>query len=390
MNSISSSAFNDSKKHYEILDGLRGVAAIVVVIFHLFEAFTNGNNLIQIINHGYMAVDFFFLLSGFVIGYAYDDRWKNMSLKNFFKRRLIRLHPMIIIGMLIGALTFYSQDCGFFNGIAQVPVWRMLMIMLIGFTLLPVPPSMDIRGWSEMHPLNGPAWTLFFEYIANILYALFIRKFSNKLLALFVFITGGILLHLALTSPNGDVIGGWSLDSQQMRIGFTRLLYPFFAGLLLSRILKPIKVRSAFFICSLILVIILIVPRLGGSEHLWINGLYDAVCIILLFPLIVYLGANGEVKGKYSKIICKFLGDISYPLYIIHYPSIYLFMAWVFKTKVSLLASLPAAALVLLINIVLSYALLKLFDEPARKWLTNYFVTYPAKKLNYEVNPEEN
>ena len=85
-----------SKPHYEILDGLRGVAALMVILFHLFEAHAGGNHLTQIINHGYLAVDFFFMLSGFVIGYAYDDRWDRMTLGAFFKRRIIRLHPMVI------------------------------------------------------------------------------------------------------------------------------------------------------------------------------------------------------------------------------------------------------------------------------------------------------
>jgi peptidoglycan/LPS O-acetylase OafA/YrhL len=99
-----------SKPHYEILDGLRGVAAIMVIIFHLFETHSLGNHLIQIINHGYLAVDFFFMLSGFVIGYAYDDRWDKMTLGTFFKRRIIRLHPMVIMGSIVGAALFYFQQ----------------------------------------------------------------------------------------------------------------------------------------------------------------------------------------------------------------------------------------------------------------------------------------
>ena len=75
-----------SKPRYEILDGLRGVASMIVVAFHLFEPYAQSPSH-QIINHGYLAVDFFFLLSGFVIGYAYDDRWNQMTLKDFFKRR---------------------------------------------------------------------------------------------------------------------------------------------------------------------------------------------------------------------------------------------------------------------------------------------------------------
>ena len=97
-----------------------------------------------------------------------------------------------------------------------------------------------------MHPLNGPAWSLFFEYVANILYALFIRKFSNTLLSVLVFFAGCFLIHTAVTSQKGDVIGGWSLDATQLHIGFARLLYPFFAGLLLSRITKPTQIKNAF------------------------------------------------------------------------------------------------------------------------------------------------
>ena len=67
-----------SKPRYEILDGLRGVASMIVVAFHLFETYS-GNPVHQILNHGYLAVDFFFVLSGFVVGYAYDDRWDRMS-----------------------------------------------------------------------------------------------------------------------------------------------------------------------------------------------------------------------------------------------------------------------------------------------------------------------
>ena len=106
MSNISSSAFADTKAHYDLLDGLRGVAALMVIWYHVFEgyAFAGGGN-IETLNHGYLAVDFFFILSGFVIGYAYDDRWgKSLTMKDFFKRRLIRLHPMVVMGAVLGAI----------------------------------------------------------------------------------------------------------------------------------------------------------------------------------------------------------------------------------------------------------------------------------------------
>jgi peptidoglycan/LPS O-acetylase OafA/YrhL len=378
MNSTSTrfSGFSDSKSHYDILDGLRGVAAVMVVTFHLFETFTGGNHLKQIMNHGYLAVDFFFVLSGFVIGYAYDDRWGKMTLKGFFKRRLIRLHPMIIMGMIIGAVGFYfSASPILFPRISQVPVWKMLMVMLIGFTLIPVGHSLDIRGWGEMHPLDGPAWSLFLEYVGNLLYALFVRKFSNTILAILVFIAGCALIHLAVTSPNGDVIGGWSLDPSQLRIGITRLMYPFFAGLLLSRLAKPTHIKHGFFLCSLLVIIFLSIPRIGGAEHLWMNGLYDSLSIIFIFPMIVYLGASGELKGKFATKICKFLGGISYPIYIIHYPLIYIFTAWVVDKKVPMLDAWPAALLLLVSSIAIAYAGLQLYDLPVRKWLATRFMS---------------
>ena len=314
-----------AKPRYEILDGLRGVAAVMVVAFHVFEAHAT-NHLDQFINHGYLAVDFFFLLSGFVIGYAYDDRWaKGMSTGTFFKRRLIRLQPMVIVGSLIGAACFFFQDYPMFYKIHETPVWLMLAVMVIGMTLIPLPVGkMDIRGWGEMYPLNGPAWSLFLEYCANILYALFIRKLSKTALSMLVLIAGALLIHLAVTSPNGDTIGGWSLNGEQLRIGFTRLMYPFLAGLLLYRTSKTGRVKNAFLWCSLLIIIALSMPRIGGEDFLWANGLYDSMIVIFLFPVIVWLGASGELKDKYASKLCKFLGDISYPIYITHYPLIYI------------------------------------------------------------------
>ncbi|GET25963.1 acyltransferase [Prolixibacter sp. NT017] len=374
------STFSDSKSHYEILDGLRGVAAVMVVIFHFFETFSGGNHLKQIMNHGYLAVDFFFVLSGFVIGYAYDDRWGKMTLKDFFKRRLIRLHPMIVMGMIIGAIGFYfSASPILFPGIASVPVWKLLLVMFIGFTLLPVPPSLEIRGWGEMHPLDGPAWSLFFEYVANILYALFIRKFSKKALAVLVFLAGAALIHLAVTSPNGDVIGGWSVNPEQLRVGLTRLMYPFFAGLLLSRIAQPGRIKYAFLWASLLVIVALSFPRVGGSEHLWMNGLYDSLTIIFVFPLIVYIGASGKVTGKFATKITRFLGDLSYPLYITHYPLIYIFTAWVVDNQVPMSKAWPVGVLMIVSAIAIAYGALKLYDVPVRNWLAKRFMHKTVK-----------
>lgn len=370
----SSSAFSDSKRHFKILDALRGVAAIVVVLFHVLEIYSNQDHTKQIINHGYLAVDFFFMLSGYVMAHAYDDRWDTMTLKDFFKRRIIRLHPLIIVGMTFGALLFYFGASEVFPNIAATPVWLLIVVMLIGYTLIPVPLSLDIRGWHEMHPLNGPAWSLFLEYIANVLHALILRKLPKLILSILVFIAAIALIHLAVTSPNGDVIGGWSVEPEQLRIGFTRLLYPYMAGMLLRRLIKPVDKKNTFVLSSFLLVFILSFPRVGGYDKLWMNGLFDALAIILVFPSIIYLGAIGVVKGSFSEKLCTFLGDISYPIYIIHFPFAYVFYAWVINNKIPLSQGIWAGIALLMLTVVISYAALKWFDEPVRRWLSKRFM----------------
>jgi peptidoglycan/LPS O-acetylase OafA/YrhL len=149
-----------TKPHYQIVDGLRGVAAIIVVLFHLAEPLAS-SRLNNVVNHGYLAVDFFFLLSGFVIGYAYDDRWDKLTIGGFLRRRFERLQPLVVLGMTLGAIGFYFTDSTIWPFIDRVPVWKLLVVMLIGYTILPVPLSMDIRGWQEMHPLNSVGWSFF-------------------------------------------------------------------------------------------------------------------------------------------------------------------------------------------------------------------------------------
>lgn len=356
---------------------------MLVVAHHLFETyFHTAPN--QPINHGYLAVDFFFVLSGFVIGYAYDDRWNRMSTWNFFKRRLIRLHPMVIFGTMIGAALFYFSDSSSFYLINDTPWYMVLLVLFWAFTMIPVPTGMDIRGWSETNPLNGPVWSLQWEYLANILYALFFRHFSKVALAvcvaLFAAMTIVLCLNIDVTGWLGmrqyasyTVIGGWSLTPDQLQIGLTRLLYPFFCGLLISRMGKLIKVKNGFWWCSLLVVVLLCMPWMGLDETgtgRWTNGLYEAVCILVLFPLIVIIGAGSSVKGGKSEAINKFLGDISYPIYITHFPFLYMQMAWADKHQDAPLGThIFVAVSIFFLSIAVAYASFKLYDVPVREWL---------------------
>ena len=381
------SAYLAPKPRYEILDGLRGVAALMVVAFHLLETYSKGPSE-QIINHGYLAVDFFLVLSGFVIGYAYDDRWGKMSIGTFFKRRLTRLHPMVVAGTLIGAALFFFAGTAFPKTL-EVEGWKFALCLVMGLLMIPCGMGLDIRGWGETNSFNGPNWSLTYEYIANVLYAFIFRYLPKVALAVLCAVCAVFTLDLTLgwdifgLFPNGpqyNVIGGWSLTAQQIYVGFARLLYPFLCGLLISRILpsrrsesnpsgSPIHLKGGFWWCALAIVVIFSVPCIGGRQCLW-DGLYQAVCILIVFPLLVLAGAGSVTTDAKSTAVCKWMGEISYPLYITHFPLMYMQMNWVAEhADAPLWQHITVSAGVFFVSIILAWGLLKIYDTPVREWL---------------------
>ena len=369
----------DSKPHYALLDGLRGVAALLVVWYHVFEGFQFAGNkpVIDFINHGYLAVDFFFILSGFVVGYAYDSRWgKTLTLGGFFRRRLIRLQPMVIMGAVIGAASFLISGMERWDG-THATLWLTFLAFVCGCLMLPALPGMprEVRGNGEMFPLNGPCWSLFFEYVGNIVYALFIRRLSTRLLALLSFALCCALAWFAVTDQSGyGSIGvGWTVDRTNILGGMLRMLCPFTMGVLMSRLFKPLRqARGAFWTSAALLLIIFHIPYIYSDGALSLNGVFEAACIIAVFPLLVWYAASGKTTDEASTRICRFLGDISYPLYIVHYPLMYAFYMWLIKThQYTLHETWPAALAAVSASIILAWLCLKLYDMPIRKWLRN-------------------
>lgn len=381
MTNISPYAFKDTKVHYAILDGLRGVAALMVVIYHIFEGYAfAGGGIIESLNHGYLAVDFFFILSGFVVGYAYDDRLgKSMKTKDFLKRRLIRLHPMVIMGAVLGAATFCIQGSTQWDG-TEISISLVMLSMLCAMLFILAIPGgcYEIRGNGEMFPLNGPSWSLFFEYIGNTLYALFVRRLSTKLLTAIVVSLGIGYTAFAVfdASGYGNMGVGWTLDSINFLGGMLRMLFPFSMGLLLSRNFKPFKVKGSFWLASSILIIIFAIPYIPSDGNICYNGILEAVCVTLIFPILVRLGASGSTADHKSTAICNFLGRISYPLYMIHYPIMYLFYAWLIENKAPAFAETWQAALGVYVTcIILALLCMKLYDEPVREYLAKKFLS---------------
>ena len=373
------------KPHFVLLDGLRGIAALAVLWYHVNEGFafaeaTNGagDGIIRSFNHGYLAVDFFFILSGFVIAYAYDDRWnQGLTMGNFIKRRLIRLHPMLIAGAIIGAITFLVQGGVTWSG-ESVSLAQVLLCLGLTFLFIPSVPggSYEVRGNGELFPLNGPYWSLFFEYIGNLLYGLLLRCLSTKVLAVFVALLGITFFWFATCniSEYGSIGVGWTLDTVNFCGGLLRMLFPFTLGMLLSRTFKPRPVRGAFWLCSILLVALFAVPYIEVMQPLCMNGVFEMSCIMLIFPAIVLLAASCTSVGATTNRIATFLGELSYPLYTVHYPLMYLFYAGLIANEQYNFMSAPWQSLCVMGgSILLAIVLMKCYDAPVRKWLTKKF-----------------
>lgn len=371
-----------AKPRYELLDGLRGVAAMFVIWYHFFEGFATSPT-DQMMNHGYLAVDFFFVLSGFVIGYAYDSRWKSgMTPGRFMLRRVIRLQPMVVLSVILGAAAWLIQGSVRWDG-TPVAAENLLVALILGLLLIPVWPGAgaDVRGNGEMFPLNGPSWSLFFEYIGSILYAVILHRLGNRALRAVVIVSGVCLAASAFTNMSGAFHTGmgWTLADYGFFGGFFRLSFSFSAGLLISRSFRRRRIRGAFWICTALIAALLACPYVGGPEpSLW-NAAYDSLATLFIFPAIVYIGACGTTTDPFSTRLCDFLGELSYPVYIVHYPVMYLFYTWVWANSISFSEVWPVCCGLFAGIILLAWASLRFYDAPVRAWLSSRLLTKRQK-----------
>lgn len=138
--------------------------------------------------------------------------------------------------------------------------------------------------------------------------------------------------------------------------------------------------KNGFWWCALGVVVLLGMPWMGLGGERWGNGVYEAACILVGFPLIVMVGAGSSVKGK-SGAINKFLGDISYPLYITHFPLIYMQIAWAERhADLPLSTHVAVAVGVFVLSIFIAWAALRLYDLPVRQWLRGKVFAKPVNK----------
>ncbi|MEJ7559928.1 MAG: acyltransferase [Pedobacter sp.] len=343
----------NTKQHFELLDGLRGVAAVAVVIFHFME-FVFPDYKDNFIAHAYLAVDFFFCLSGFVIAYAYHSKISNLGFVAFLKLRLIRLHPLVIIGSIIGLIAFIFDP---FSKLFQAHADQTILMFITSCFMIPY-PLVPERYFNLFH-LNPPTWSLFWEYIANIVYAAFLFKIRNKGLLALTLIAAITLFYVA---SNYKFLGvGFGGDN--FLAGGARVFYSFLAGIVVYRLQWRINNNLGFITMTAFLLIAFLFPFMESA-----NWLIDPIIVTLYFPFLVVLGAGSKLKTRYSTI-CRFSGEISYPLYMIHYPFLWIFLSYIETHK-------PLTNEMILITfigvpflILIAYYLMLWIDIPLRKYL---------------------
>jgi peptidoglycan/LPS O-acetylase OafA/YrhL len=353
---------SSGKARFEVLDGLRGSAAFLILLFHIQGITVLFEGPRVVLHHAPLAVDFFFALSGFVVGYAYDDRWPRMTMAEFARVRLSRLHPLLVLGTLLGFASYVLDP---FAGGQQQASWPTLLTTL-GLMLFVLPARPLPNRWLDTHPFNGPAWTLLQEYIANVAYALWLRRLSARALGVIAVVAGTVLVGEALHRGSLDAGFGW--DNWWMAP--IRLAYPFVTGLLLYRVRDRLprmlqRLRGGWLPLSALLTLAFLAPIMPEAGGVRWNGLYEAACVVLLFPAIIIAGVHGETGARTARL-CNTSGRLSYPLYITHFPFLYVYSNVVLIQKAPARLTIPLAVALVPFQLFVAWAAAKWWDEPIR------------------------
>ena len=332
---------------FQTLDALRGVAAIVVVMYHNRVLFAWRPS------HGYLAVDLFFNLSGFVLSYAYQNRLDSgLSTAAFLRDRIIRLAPLYLLALGLGAAATCVAGLG---GWLHLTWGQHLEYLGMGVVLLPVHSS-AIPGL-PLFPYNYPSWTLFLELLMNIGHALFLRRLRTIVLSSVCGISALLLAFIYVHSHT--INAGWDWDTV-FTIGISRVIFSYTCGMLLFRIgsIRGYRVKVPAAMLLLLTFGVLVLP----TPH---QAMAALLMIVVLVPAIVYAGALNEPEMISSWSFGP-LGAASYAIYVLHAPFV-IYFQWVWPT-----ASFhtPWSGLLMLATLVLlSLFIDRFFDVPVRKAL---------------------
>jgi peptidoglycan/LPS O-acetylase OafA/YrhL len=221
---------------------------------------------------------------------------------------------------------------------------------------------------------------LFQEYLANVAYGLFGARVSNRMLG--VLCAAGAVALVLTALHFGNLSVGWAWEN--FWAAFVRLVYPFCAGLLIYRLQLRVRVPHSYLWMSVLLVAVFVAPSLGRFD-----GVFEALCVIVVFPVAVCVGAGvAQVEGLAGRV-CRFTGRLSYPLYIVHYPAIYVFAHWYWRSHPSAVRVWLVAGSLYVGVVVVAWLLLTYYDEPVRAWLTRRTVREQVERVRNPIPATE-
>lgn len=342
------------RQEFLSLDGMRGVAAFAVVAIHV-ELILHGTA--RYFPSAYLAVDLFFILSGFVLEYAYGSRLaSSMGPRKFIISRYIRLYPLFLIGVIFGSL---NDVVALVFGGGALSVGGLASAITTAAVMLPSPTWRDT---TLLFPVNVPGWSLIFELLVNLAFAAFFRRLSTPIIAGIITVSAVVLVASVFSGGNIDFGSTWNTALP----AFPRVFFSFFTGVVLCRLHGSIRLDHA----ACLIVPFIMIPISILSPSTFFRPFYDLLTVVFLFPAMVFVAASYQPLGSVA-VLFRVLGLISFPLYAIHFPILeILHRALRLTHHESYFA--PAAFIVCLILIPVSLLLVRFYDEPARRRLLSF------------------
>lgn len=340
---------------YATLDGLRGAAAMVVVFVHF-----HGLYRLPDIEHGYLAVDLFFAMSGFVLANAYDKKLSSGELNwaRYFVLRLFRLYPLYCAGLLLGIVAMsYRLPASDWHEIASaVPASLLMMPSHAPLrTFYPFPEKFDF-----IYPLDFPAWSLFFELVASLAYGLFFRQLTTRLLIFIMCVSG---VALGITAYASSLSNG--VEWPTFYVGFARLGYAFPAGLLLYRFRRPARRCGSFWAIAVVALTIGLLFMPWSTRH---HPAIDLLIALVALPAIVWAGSRVEPPARLLSLFA-FSGAISYAIYVLHVPFAFVVLDLAHRIRVLPHPTGVSAAILLPGIVLLAWFADRYYDTPVRRAL---------------------
>lgn len=298
--------------HFHVLDGLRGVAAVLVVLLHVLEPFELHA---QVVPYAGLAVDFFFCLSGFVMAHAYQRKLiAGMPFAHFLKLRIARLFPMILIGCLLGLVVWTAQIAIRHRADLLGPV---LVSFALNIFLVPS-PLLLADAHNAAWPMNMPMWSLFYEVLANAAFGVLLFRLRHRSLVMLSCVAGAAVFYAGVAT---GFVGGGSRWGEWL-LGILRVAYPFLAGLLVHRMVLGSAGQEAgrskagwhWSVSVVLLLMVCMAPVVAPFRGYW-----ELAAVIALLPMTLVCGAKSNAKDASLRLM-KYLGELSYPLYLTHYP----------------------------------------------------------------------